>query len=88
MYNALLITVTSATKECQKLGAACYAAHGYRRVLDQHGMRCSMSRKGDCWVNAPMESFFGSLKTELDSDGPFETSQAARSALFGFVESW
>ncbi len=51
-------------------------------------MRCSMSRKGDCWDNAPMESFFGSLKIELDGDGPFETRQAARSALFGFIEGW
>jgi putative transposase len=50
-------------------------------------MLCSMSRKGDCWDNAPMESFFGSLKTELD-DGPFETRQAARTALFGFLEGF
>jgi putative transposase len=64
-----------------------YAAHDYRRLLDVHGMLCSMSRKGDCWDNAPMESFFGSLKTELD-DGPFETRQAARTALFGFIEGF
>jgi putative transposase len=37
-------------------------------------MRCSMSRKGNCWDNAPMESFFGSMKTELDIDHvTFET---------------
>ncbi len=65
-----------------------YAAHAYRRVLDEHGMRCSMSRKGNCWDNAPMESFFGSLKTELDGDGPFETRQAARTALFRAIEGW
>jgi putative transposase len=65
-----------------------YAAHDYRRVLDKHGMRCSMSRKGNCWDNAPMESFFGSLKTELDSDGPFDTRQAARTALFRAIEGW
>jgi putative transposase len=64
-----------------------YAAHDYRRLLDEHGMLCSMSRKGDCWDNAPMESFFSSLKTELD-DGPFETRQAARTALFGFLEGF
>ena len=46
-----------------------YAAHAYRRVLDEQGIRCSMSRKGNCWDNAPMRSFFGSLKTELDGDG-------------------
>ncbi len=65
-----------------------YAAHAYRRVLDEHGMRCSMSRKGNCWDNAPMESFFGSLKTELDGDGPFDTRQAARTALFRAIEGW
>ncbi len=51
-------------------------------------MRCSMSRKGNCWDNAPMESFFGSLKTELHGDGPFETRQAARTALFRSIEGW
>jgi len=65
-----------------------YAAHAYRRILDEHGMRCSMSRKGNCWDNAPMESFFGSLKTELDGDGPFDTRQAARTALFRAIEGW
>lgn len=65
-----------------------YAAHAYRRVLDEHAMQCSMSRKGNCWDNAPMESFFGSLKTELDSDSPFETRQAARTALFRSIEGW
>ena len=42
-----------------------YAAHGYRRRLRDHAMICSMSRKGDCWDNAPMESFFATLKGEL-----------------------
>ncbi|TPG53638.1 IS3 family transposase [Roseomonas nepalensis] len=65
-----------------------YAAHGYRRLLAKHGMLCSMSRKGDCWDNAPMESFFGSLKTELGEDEPFPTRQAARSALFAFIEAF
>src|SRR3954471_6148070 len=70
------------------LESAQYAAHDYRRLLDEHGMICSMSRKGDCWDNAPMESFFGSLKTELEEDGPFPTRQAARTALFGFIEGF
>lgn len=65
-----------------------YAAYDYRRLLAKHGMRCSMSRKGDCWDNAPMESFFGSLKTELGEDGPFPTRQDARSALFTFIEAF
>jgi putative transposase len=64
-----------------------YAAHAYRRLLDEHGMLCSMSRKGDCWDNAPIESFFGSMKTELE-DGPYETRQTAKTALFGFIEGF
>jgi transposase InsO family protein len=69
-------------------GGSQYAAHDYRRLLARHGMLCSMSRKGDCWNNAPMESFFGSLKTEITEERPFETRQAARSALFGFIEGF
>ena len=63
-----------------------YAAHDDRRLLAKHGMLCPMSRKGDGWNNAPMESFLGSLKTELEEDGPFPTRQAARSTLFAFIE--
>ncbi len=65
-----------------------YAANACRRVLDAHRMRRSTSRTGNRWDNAPMEGFFGSLKTELDGDGPFETRQAARTALFGFIEGF
>jgi transposase InsO family protein len=65
-----------------------YAAHDYRRLLAKHGMVCSMSRKGNCWDNAPMESFFGSLKTELEEDGPFLACQHARSTLFSFLEAF
>ncbi len=42
-----------------------YASKAYRKKLKSHRMICSMSRKGDCWDNAPMESWFHSLKTEL-----------------------
>ncbi|MBD0274443.1 MAG: IS3 family transposase, partial [Acetobacteraceae bacterium] len=42
-----------------------YAARGYRARLQEHGMLCSMSSKGDCWGNAPMESFFAAPKGEL-----------------------
>ena len=51
-------------------------------------MRCLMSRKGNCRDNAPMESFFGRRKTELEGDGPFNTRQAARTALFRAIEGW
>jgi len=65
-----------------------YAAHAYRRLFAGHGMRCSMSRKADCWDNAPMESFFGSMKTELDDASGSQTRQAARSGLFQFIEGF
>jgi putative transposase len=42
-----------------------YASEHYQRLLERHGIRCSRSRRGDCWDNAPMESFFASLKKEL-----------------------
>jgi transposase InsO family protein len=65
-----------------------YAAHAYRHLLASHGMRCSMSRKANCWDNAPMESFFGSMKTELDGASSYQTRQAARSGLFQFIEGF
>ena len=42
-----------------------YCAHEYREMLDQFGMKASMSRKGNCFDHAPMESFWGTLKSEL-----------------------
>ena len=65
-----------------------YAARAYRILLEEHSMLCSMSRKGDCWDNAPMESFFGSMKTELEDGTAFETRQAAKNALFSFIEGF
>jgi putative transposase len=63
-----------------------YAATSYRRALARHGMRCSMSRKGDCWDNAPAESFFGSLKVELLNEGAFASRDAAKASLFEYIE--
>jgi putative transposase len=65
-----------------------YAAEPYRKVLRRHGIRQSMSRKGNCYDNAPMESFFGSLKTELVHRTAFPTRQAAKRAIFEYVEAF
>src|SRR3954449_12614312 len=54
----LFIATSSVQVLRRPLETAQDAAHDYRRLLDEHGMICSMSRKGDCWDNAPMESFF------------------------------
>jgi len=63
-----------------------YACGEYQKLLARHGLRCSMSRRGNCYDNAPMESFFGSLKTELVHRTTFPTKAAARQALFDYVE--
>jgi transposase InsO family protein len=61
-----------------------YACHEYQKRLRQYGMIPSMSRKGDCWDNAPIERFFRSLKSERLSDfkfiftGPFQSAARAR----------
>jgi putative transposase len=65
-----------------------YAAGDYRKVLQAAAITQSMSRKGNCWDNAPMESFFGSMKTELDDASGYQTRQAARTGLFQFIEGW
>jgi putative transposase len=65
-----------------------YASNPYRKVLKKNGIICSMSRKGNCWDNAPMESFFHSLKVEWLNDQTFLTRAAARQASFTFIEVW
>lgn len=54
-----------------------YASHAYQALLKQHDMIPSMSRKGNCWDNAPVERFFSSLKREWTGDRLYKTRQAA-----------
>ena len=54
-----------------------YASHAYQALLKQHGIVCSMSRKGNCWDNAPVERFFSSLKREWTGDQLYRTRQEA-----------
>lgn len=63
-----------------------YAAEPYRRVLERHAIRQSMSRRGNCLDNAPMESFFASLKKEHVHHTRFHTRAEARAAVFEYVE--
>jgi putative transposase len=63
-----------------------YACTDYQAILARHGLLCSMSRRGNCYDNAPMESFFGSLKNELVHHTRFPTREAARRALFEYIE--
>ena len=61
-----------------------YASEDYQAVLDRRGMVCSMSRRGNCYDNAVMESFFSTVKTELADR--FDSCGEAKMALFDFIE--
>jgi putative transposase len=63
-----------------------YASEHYQRVLAGHGIVCSMSRRANCWDNAPMESFFASLKKELTRGEVFATREQARASIFEYIE--
>lgn len=65
-----------------------YAAAEYRALLTAHGMIASMSRKGDCWDNAVAESFFATLELELIVKSEWPTRDAARRAIFRYIETW
>lgn len=61
-----------------------YASNKYQRLIKEQNMICSMSRKGDCWDNAPMESFFGKLKAEW-LDRSFQTIEQAMKAVYEYT---
>jgi transposase InsO family protein len=63
-----------------------YASDHYQRTLAAVGITCSMSAVGQCWDNAPVESFFGTLKRELAPDDVFATHDQARAAIFEYLE--
>ena len=63
-----------------------YASEHYQQLLDKHGITCSMSRRANCWDNAPMESFFASLKKELVHDADFTTRAEARAEIVEYIE--
>ena len=63
-----------------------YAGEHYQRLLAGRGITCSMSRRANCWDNAPMESFFASLKKELVHGEDYVTRAEARASLFEYIE--
>jgi len=63
-----------------------YCSHEYRKLLDQFHMRASMSRKGDCYDNAPMESFWGTLKNELVHHRRYGTRREAIREISEYIE--
>lgn len=63
-----------------------YASQEYQALLTKHQLRCSMSRAGNCYDNAPMESFFSTLKSELIHHRRYATRAEARADIFEFIE--
>ena len=63
-----------------------YTSKAYRKMLDNHGMVASMSRKDNCWDNAVAESFFHTLKTELVYHENYLTRNQAKSDIFDWIE--
>lgn len=63
-----------------------YASDDYQALLTKFGMQASMSRKGNCYDNAPMESFFGSLKTEWVYHRHYRTRSEAKTDIFEYIE--
>jgi len=63
-----------------------YASAHYQALLASRGITCSMSRRGNCWDNAPMESFFATLKKELVYQTTYATRAAAQRSVFEYIE--
>jgi len=63
-----------------------YTSESFQSLLEDHGVACSMSRSGDCWDNAAMESFFSSLKTERTSRKRYRSRDEAKADVFDYTE--
>jgi putative transposase len=64
-----------------------YCSDDYRQAMEDAGMICSMSRKGDCWDNAPMECFWGKMKSEW-MDREYETIAEAAADVYEYCWSF
>jgi putative transposase len=63
-----------------------YASGDFQQLLEKHGAICSMSRKGNCWDNAPAESFFSLLKRGVVFHNQYQTRVQARQSIFEYIE--
>lgn len=65
-----------------------YTSAQFGALADEHGVRLSVGRQGQCWDNAVAESFFATIKTELIDRRGWPTRVAAHKAIFGYIEGW
>jgi putative transposase len=68
------------------LDSAQYTSAQFQRLMVDNGVVCSMSRSGNVWDNAAMESFFSSLKTERTARKMYRTRDAAKADVFDYIE--
>ena len=68
------------------LKSAEYSSEQFQRLILEHGIVCSMSRSGNVWDNAAMESFFSSLKTERTARKVYRTRDEAKADVFDYIE--
>jgi putative transposase len=84
-----MLIATSFVKLLRRpLESAQYASAEYRKAMQSAGFKASMSRKGDCYDNAPMESFFHTLKTELVHHRQYATRTEAKRDIFAYIEGF
>jgi transposase InsO family protein len=88
LQMALISRKPAAGLLCHSDRGSQYASDDYQQALQKAGAICSMSRKGNCYDNAPTESFFASLKRELVYRTSFATRQEARAVLFEWIAVW
>ena len=65
-----------------------YCSHRFQSLIEKHQLRCSMSKKGDCYDNACAETFFHSLKVELIHGVRYTTREEAKRAIFDYIETY
>ena len=88
LLNALTSRVPAARLVHHSDRGSQYASDSYRGLLDQYGIECSMSRKGNCWDNAVIESFFGSFKQEWAHHQRWAGLLDARAATHDYIEAF
>jgi putative transposase len=88
LHGALIQRHPRAGLICHSDRGSQYASGDYQALLSEAGALCSMSRRGNCYDNAPVESFFASLKRELIHRCCFATREEARRAVFEWIAVW
>ncbi|TYO60867.1 transposase [Bradyrhizobium hipponense] len=84
----MLIATSNSRVLRRPLETAQYASADYRKLMQSAGLRASMSRKGDCYDNAQMQSFFHTLKTALVHHRQYQTCAEAQRDIFAFIEGF